>query len=76
MIYFNSLKTSSPPHRSCARIPILNTTYDINNEYERNYYLRMNYKLDNYDIGVYEEINYNELIVETNKTVESTEILE
>jgi hypothetical protein len=36
----------------------------------------MNYKLDNYDIGVYEEINYNELIVETNKTVESTEILE
>ncbi len=38
----------------------------------------MDYKLDNnyYDIGVYGEINYNELNFEINKTVENTQILE
>jgi hypothetical protein len=48
---------------------------DINNEYERNDYLRMNFNLDNYDIGVYEPINYSELNVETNESVEYTQIL-
>jgi hypothetical protein len=48
---------------------------DINNEYERNDYLRMNFNLDNYDIGVYEPINYSELNVETNESVEYIQIL-
>jgi hypothetical protein len=43
----------------------------IGNEYDRIYYLRMNY-----DIGIYDEINNDELNVETNQTVECTEILE
>jgi hypothetical protein len=43
---------------------------DINDECDRNYYLRMNFNLDNYDIRLYEEINYNELNVETYESVE------
>ncbi len=43
---------------------------DINNECDRNYCLRMNFNLDNYDIRVYEEINYNQLNVETNESME------
>jgi hypothetical protein len=42
---------------------------DINNEYDRNYFLRKNYELDNYDIGVYAEINYNQLNVGTNQSI-------
>jgi hypothetical protein len=43
---------------------------DINDECDRNYYLRMNFNLDNYDIRLYEEINYNQLNVETYESVE------
>jgi hypothetical protein len=45
---------------------------DINNDY----YLRMNFNLDNYDIGANDLINYNQLNVETNESVEYTQILE
>jgi hypothetical protein len=43
---------------------------EINYERDPNHYLRMNFNLDNYDIGVYDEINYNQLNVETNESVE------
>jgi hypothetical protein len=49
---------------------------DIDNQYDRNYYLRINHELDYYEIGVYDEINYDQLNVETNQTVEYLEILE
>jgi ABC-type transport system involved in multi-copper enzyme maturation permease subunit len=49
---------------------------DIYNEYDQNYYLRMNFNLDNYDIGVYHQINYDQLNVETNESVEYTQILQ
>ncbi len=39
-------------------------------EYNQNYYLTMNYKLDNYDIGVCDQINYDKLNVATNQTLE------
>jgi hypothetical protein len=39
---------------------------DINNEYDRNYCLRMNFNLDNYDIGAHHRINYNQFNVQTN----------
>ncbi len=44
------------------------------NENDRNYLeLIDNTLYNNYDIGVYEEINYNELDVEINQSVENTE---
>ncbi len=49
---------------------------DIDNQYDPNYYLRMNYNLDNYEIAVYDEINYDQLSVETNRMVEYLEILD
>jgi hypothetical protein len=36
----------------------------------------MNYNLDNYEIAVYDEINYDQLNVETNLTVEYLEIFD
>ncbi len=41
-----------------------------------NYYNIMNSKSNNDDIGVYEEINDYESIIEANETVEYTQILE
>ncbi len=53
----------------------LEEVYDeVNNEYEPNHYLSMNLKLGNYDIAVYDQINQNELDVQTNETVECTQI--
>jgi hypothetical protein len=43
---------------------------DTNYVYDQNHYLRMNYKLDNYDIGIYHELNFDELYVETNQALE------
>jgi hypothetical protein len=45
---------------------------DTGIEDDLNYYLRMNYNLNN----VYEEINYDQLNVEKDETVEYTEIFE
>ena len=43
---------------------------DINNECDANHYLSMNFNLDYCDIGVYDQINCNQLNVETNESVE------
>jgi len=55
----------------------LEKVYDkTNNEYDRNCEEMIDNEIYNYDIGSYDEINYNELNVETNKTVENTKIFE
>ncbi len=49
---------------------------EINNEYDRNYEEMVDNEIYNYNIGNYDDINYSQLNIETNKTVEKTQILE
>jgi hypothetical protein len=49
--------------------------YEIINENDQNYEEVIDNEIYDHDIGVYVEINYDELDFEKNKTVENTEIL-